>query len=37
MLVEKVNPAVRTHPEVLQLHWQIYVKAGKQKVCWSSG
>lgn len=31
--LNSVSPALRIHPEVLNLHWQICAKAGKWEAC----
>jgi len=31
--LEKITPALRAHPDVLELHWQIYAKEKKWEAC----
>lgn len=31
--LEQITSAFRSHPDVLELRWQIYAKAGKWEVC----
>jgi tetratricopeptide (TPR) repeat protein len=31
--LEKIDPALRSHPNVLELRWQIYAKAKKWEAC----
>lgn len=31
--LEKIAPALRAHPDVLEVRWQVYAKAGKWEPC----